>query len=1107
MRSLFFYPIFDVFCNPSMSKETTTTTTKGKGGTTNRKHGDIEVYDEQNTIVQYYVKTRLYVTGKDDDEHGSFNVEGLLKYKITINEGEAVNGIVTKEEIQSFIEQYIARENKKAEDLKQSIDDMKRKKKTRKKEENKERIVIKIKKTKQRLSLCPLWLDFYRYLKKNWRLFVLLDLLYPLLDGRIAGIEFIRSTGRITVGTHGNFPDHKKGTPNSGSKSLLHTQALELYNHGLILDKKKNVTGFTEPWFRVYSVLFDVNTGDTVFSSIKNLESKDVGGFYKALVAINKKIKDLGMDDVPVSPQPQPQPQQEGENIVVDEPVIVTPVVSVKSRKSIGNKLTETGEIVGKVQTIGSTKRQIAFHPHLVVFLAQVARTNEGYESLPYMVEYIDKIGVSNKNLIKLLSICAHQRSIDLIVDDEGDDNNLDEKYQGIMPLLSPYRSIVNGITSPSRGSSLYIDLFISSVLRPQVYVQFWTRVIHRIQSSLMGIDSGVITGTRMVIPRKTVNRIHKKLVDINEYLETDGGLVYVGYERIMIESIINSFFIVVDDDDDDDDDMVSLIMMLSLSEWSYDEIKTSCINHVIEAINVGSTLIYSEKTSGALAKRMTELVEAVRIETIKAEIETSCFNLTETDALVSRPIRYINIDTNCSLSPCDLLAHYMRLSKTPKERARVSRLLNLFASRSVDGDARSLYASIQSILVDHPTRVRYSQFNDGRYADLDNAKYIIESNIEVGPRLVYDDETGMHNLTRVKSYRIITDHMSGHGIQTVLIFRDIYEWPVMSDDLSSDMDAMFKDGRVHCIVEHRKNDRTTKLRKIALSRMTSIDHAKLETAKLPVINQALGLSMGSILRCDVVLYQEETWFIIVSGTGDDTRKVSSKPRRVITLIENYERLSKRVQPMILDDRRDNTGDEPRSDADDDIVPDRERWMDGDDEEYRRDSDRGNSNTIMYDETRNEPRSDDDDIIPDRERWMDDDEYRRDSDRGNSNTIMYDETRNELLSDIDEKSAYISSKFSQLRSLVYMSQLNLRVLIDGGLVVPLVHHKSRFVVMTRLINVEPGLFGGTLSLQGITTDDQTIVQVSVEKLIFDMSAEISLNMTMQEIRRLFGEED
>lgn len=1106
MRSLFFYPIFDVFCNPSMSKETTTTT-KPKGGTTNRKHGVIEVYDEQNTIVQYYVKTRLYVTEKDDDEHGSFNVEGLLKYKSTLNKEEAVNGIVTKEEIQSFIGQYIERENKKAEDLKQSIDVMKGKKKTKKKPENKERIAIKIKKAKQRLSLCPLWLDFYRYLKKNWRLFVLLDLLYPLLDGRIAGIKFIRSIGRTTVGTHGTFPDSKKTITNEypGAKKDLHTSVTEIYNDGLIRDKKNNVT-FKEPRFRVYSVLFDVNTGDTVFSSIKNLESKDVGGFYAALVAINKKIKDLGMDDVPVSPQPQPQQPQEGDSIVVDEPVIVTPMVSVKSRKSIGNKSTETGEIVGKVQTIGSTKRQIAFHPHLVVFLSQVARTNEGYESLPYMVEYIDKIGVSNKNLIKLLSICAHQRSIDLIVDDEGDDNNLDENYQGIMPLLSPYRSIVNGITSPSRGSSPYIDLFISSVLRPQFYVQFWTRVIHRIQSSLMGIDNGVITGTRMVIPRKTVNRIHKKLVDINEYLETAGGLVYVGYERIMIESIMNSFFIVVDDDDDDgDDDMVSLIMMLSLSEWSYDEIKTSCINRAIEAINVGSTLIYSEKTSGALAKRMTELVEAVRIETIKAEIETACFNLTETDALVSRPIRYIHIDTNCSLSPCDLLVHYMRLSKTPKERARVSRLLNLFASRSVDGDIRSLYASIQSILVDHPTRVRYRQLNDGRYTDLDNAKYIIESNIEVGPRLVYDDETGMHNLTRVKSYRIITDHMSGHGIQTVLIFRDIYEWPVMSDDLSSDMDAMFRDGRVHCIVEHRKNDRTTKLRKIALSRMTSIDHAKLETAKLPVINQALGLSMGSILRCDIVLYQEETWFIIVSGTNDGTRNVSSKPRRVISLIENYERLSKRVQPMILDGddiRPDNTGDEPRSDEDDDIVPDRERWMD-DDEEYRRDSDRGNSNTIMYDETRNEPRSDDDDIIPDRERWMDDDEYRRDSDRGNSNTIMYDEP----LSDIEQKSAYISSKFSQLRSLVYMSQLNLRVLIDGRLVVPLVHRKSRFVVMTRLINVEPGLFGGTLSLQGITTDDQTIVQVSVEKLIFDMSAEISLNMTMQEIRRLFGEED
>lgn len=1085
MRSLFFTLFLTYFvihqCQPMDEEETTTQKKQRQGGTTNIKKGPIEVYDDKNTIVQFYVKTRLY-DAKDKDKHSLFNVDGLLKYRNALDPDDEAHGIVSKEDVHSFIDQYIARENEKVISQQRSIDklikELASKKKKKKKDDNE-----KIKRAKERLLRYQCWLEFYRYLKENWRLFVFLDLLYPLLDGSINGISFIERTGNTLVGTAGTFPDVKPG-PYKNARSTLHDRVIEICNNGIIHDKRKGNTTFIEPRFRVYSVLFDENTGDTVFKSIKDKDSKTGGGFYTALTAINRTISVIRIKGLLMPQQPQRHQEEEGggESIVVDvdEPVIVTRMVPSKSVKRTEPTLTETGETIGKEQTIGSTKRQIAFHPRLIVFLAQVARTNEGFESLPYMVEYVHKMGDkektgkmkkikkrevmgeeeeeviisyrSNKNLIKLLSICAHQRSIELIELDGGDDIELDVLYDGTMPLFSPYRRIIDRITNPSQLPDTYTDLFISSVLSPQFYAQFWTRVIHMIQSCLMGIDSGLsITGTPMVISRKIANLIHQKLVDINEYLETDGGLVYVGYERIMNETIVHSFFIVTDDDDDDD--MLPLIMMLPWSEWSFDEIKTSCINQVIGAINVGSTRIYSKKTSGVLESSMKVLLQSVKLENIKAEIETRCFTLTGTDALTQKPIHYVNIDTNRSLSPCDLLAHYMRHANTPKERAKVTRLLNLFSSLSIDDtrvDARTLYSSIQSIFEGHVIRTHYSLGYAMRYSDLESAEHLIDSMIGLGPRFVYHDETSMNSLTKVTSYRIMTDHMSGQGIKTVLIFRDIYEWPVMSNDLSSDMDAMFKDGLVQCIVEHRKNDRTTELRKIALSRITPIDHVKLGAEKQLVVNQALKLSMGSIERCDVVVYQKETWFIVVSGSNNDTRKGSSlEARRVISLMENYDRLSKRVQSPL-----DNI-------LDGGIIPVRE--MDDDDDQR----------VIEYD----------------------------------PNVAMHDETGDAYGDDDDEKKEYISSKFNQLRSLVYMSRLDLDVFYLGKLVVPLVHRRSRLVVMTRLIDVIPGLFGGTLSLQGIATEDQTIVQVSVEKLILDMSKEISLRMTMREIRRLFEEGD
>ncbi len=757
--------------------------------------------------------------------------------------------------------------------------------------------------------------------------------------------------------------------------------------------------------------------------------------------------------------------------------------------------------------SIKNVRSALVYHRQLAVYMEWL-RLNplkvDGYAILPYMIEYTQ----DNIDLLKFLCVISYRRDAALYYGQNQEDMRTLDMMFDELPAF-PYKNIVNNEVPVNLGDFTvsYLRHFMHDVLAPQYYICLWTRIILRLKNSLgVSLLSPMTNSPTSIvtISPQSADYLQATISDICTFLEKDCGYMSVGFEQDMIDSILMQYFTI--------DTKCTWHMLReplkNYERWSFEDIRAACIKEVLNSMRVGASCLY--KAFNDLLDMMMNTIMVKPVSVINTNnTEESAYMVLDTSIRTEMNITNLYNDIGLMESvnivrrgrpngfvlgeyqTCrwlslgqlyNMIARDAAVNASPKDKAKVNRLLSLFTLDTTRQDKLSIYDQIINLLKGMKAyrpmikkRKRMIQRDDierrrnlYRNLTIGRVKELLEEEIANAEPLLASVEPE-NRLTILKYYRLVMNQISVPNLSssldltastvsdhlpwddnmsiTLVLFYDEYRWVTMDD---RDVDPQPRDlaSAVNCMIEYRSHLLTKKIDKLTITYSGTYRQPNLFRYRKYVLNELLGVDDKFVTQYEVLSIGGYLTIVVVIDEDVDAvpnLNIDIDATRVIHMMEAYVRRVSYVSGNMM-----HIEGSPVDNyiVDGDGIPEGRGDDDGMDVEGPKTHVNAEENGDMEEE---EP-----------------------EDTGSDKVI------------------HVKRLFREYRSWIYMNDAEKELLYDKSreyYVVPYVFPNGN-VTTTRILNFTAGLFGGTVKLGDdfLTGEDYMEYVVSIEKLIHDLEA-------------------
>lgn len=706
---------------------------------------------------------------------------------------------------------------------------------------------------------------FYAHLYHNWRVFLLLDFMRVnelyLEDTRLVNVD--EANGVVIAVEDAMFKEKL------GMQTKYRDMVIEKYDdlRGSKDQKTRQTeTGATmEP---IYARLFDQVNHDPASNEFRFDRIGVSPAQSVTFTAINIKIKEIKRSIAY-------HYAKAGD--VREEPVL--PLVDAKPpipiyRAKAKAKAQEKKETP---PTLAEVRARVVDYRHLTAYVEWLLRNPScvvtGYAILPYMIRYTEE----HIDMIRLLCLTRYTRDISLLEPDKTDKN--DKKR--LTDLIEPLPAIQYERLLSMADRDTYMKHFERDILVPQCHINVWEHIVAHTKA-MFGLHTVSPTQVTVISPlmADTLYRIVEK---INIHMEKELKYVDVGYDRDIIDAIFTRQFLV----DKRAEFMVPV--RYDTTEWikslDYGEIKRDAIVDTVRMIRAGEPSLFDTAINTASLNIRVMVPSTIpnstlaQYEVLHVGIVRPPINIANRNriGLYNDVALMIDLEPYCTnkeglgvcvYESCHTLSLGDLYDVVVRRGAGAEMSLKAFATdvmrlftRTDDDTHGVLYARISTLLeqwrayrpIVTTTRDERSErgyrrvYHEG--ISVGAVKRHLDKEIADGVKLNRQDGNTLNVLTRTRDYRILMRDDAGRGCLdltetnlydalvigdpnqpavTVMVFRDKFVWHTVTEDTVATADAN-ETSVVQFIIEHRKHREPQKLERLVVPYDRAVDATALE--------------------------------------------------------------------------------------------------------------------------------------------------------------------------------------------------------------------------------------------------------------------------------------